>query len=365
MLKFNRLLLLILLAIWSSTALTAFAQQIIPTPTPIPGSTLETILTRGQLTCGVNQEIFGFGFLNPNTGSISGINVDFCRALAAAIFRDASAIDLRLQTIDTPPDALLSGQLDVLFVQNTIQNLTQDARGGLDFGPPMFYDGQSIMVTTDSDIKTWEDLDEQTICSLSEGDDAANLATAMSQRGLSYDLQTFDKPADMQEAFLAGRCNAQTLDRSLLEIRRQSTDDPSAYVVWDAPFTRVAIAPIYRYGDQQWSGIVDWTMWGLIYAEEMGITSENIDEYLRLANETDEIYTNRVGLPIARLVDPILGLGGQLGLVNDFMVEVIRQVGNYGEIYDRSLGPESTLPIERSLNALWSDGGLIFSPLWR
>jgi len=364
MLKLKRLSLLLFVFVLVSPALTS-AQQFQPTPTPMPNSTLDNILTRGQVVCGVNQEIFGFGFLNPNTGSISGVYIDFCRALAAAIFRDASALELRLQTVDTPPDALLSGQIDVLFVQNTIENLSQDGQGGLDFGPPIFYDGQSIMVRTDSRIETWEDLDEQTICTLAGSDDEANLAAAMRERDLSYDLQPLNTPAEMQEAFLAGRCNAQTLSRSLLEIRRQSTDDPSAYTVWSEPFTRVAIAPTYRYGDQQWSSIVDWTIWGLIYAEELGITSENIDEYLRVENETDEIYTNRVGLPIARLVDPFLGLGGQLGLMNDFMVEVIRQTGNYGEIYDRSLGPESALPIERSLNALWSDGGLIFSPLWR
>ncbi len=364
MLKLKRtpFLLILLVLIWPSLT---FAQQLIPTPTPVPGSMLDTVLTRGQLICGINQEIFGFGFLNPNTGSISGINIDFCRAVATAIFGDATAIDLRLQTVDTPPTALLSGQLDVLFIQHTAQNLTQDAQGGLDFGPPIFYDGQSIMVRTDSGIEAWEDLDEQTICALTGSDDLSNLDSAMSQRGLNYDLLSLDTPAAMQEAFLAGRCNAQTLSRSLLEIRRHSTDDPSSYVVWSEPFTRVAIAPVYRYGDQQWSSIVDWTIWGLIYAEELGVSSENIDEFLRLEDETDEIYTTRVGLPIARLVDPFLGLGGQLGLANDFMAEVIRQNGNYGEIYDRSLGAASTLPIERSLNALWSDGGLIFSPLWR
>jgi general L-amino acid transport system substrate-binding protein len=361
----KRLFFSLMLLMFIGPSLTSAQQFIPPTPTPMPDSTLATVLTRGQLICGVNQEIFGFGFLNPNTGSISGIYVDFCRALATAIFRDAGAIDLRLQTVDTPPNALLSGQLDVLFVQNTIENLTQDAQGGLDFGPPVFYDGLSIMVRIDSRIETWEDLDEQTICTLAGSDDEANLAAAMSQRGLSYDLQSLDTPAEMQEAFLAGRCNAQTLARSLLEIRRQSTDDPSAYTVWSQPFTRAAIAPVYRYGDQQWSSIVDWTVWGLIYAEELGIGSENIDEFLRLENETDENYTNRVGLPVARLLDPFLGLGGTLGLTSDFMTEVIRQVGNYGEIYSRSLGSESALLIERSLNALWSDGGLIFSPLWR
>jgi general L-amino acid transport system substrate-binding protein len=221
------------------------------------------------------------------------------------------------------------------------------------------------MVRIDSRIETWEDLDEQTICTLDESDDEINLASAMSERGLSYDLQTFQTPAAMQEAFLAGRCNAQTLARALLEIRRQSTDDPTAYVVWEMPFTRVAIAPVYRYGDQQWSSIVDWTIWGLIYAEELGITSENIDEFLRIEGEEDENYTERVGLPVARLLDSGLGLGGDLGLTNNFMVEVIRQVGNYGEIYNRWLGPSSSLPIERSLNALWSEGGLIFSPLWQ
>ncbi|MBZ0286879.1 MAG: amino acid ABC transporter substrate-binding protein, partial [Anaerolineae bacterium] len=153
--------------------------------------------------------------------------------------------------------------------------------------------------------------------------------------------------------------------RSLLEIRRFSTDNPFSYIVWNQPFTRVVIAPVYRYGDQQWANIGNWTLWGLIQAETLGITSKNVSEFIRLSDEPDESYLGRVGLPVAQLLDAKLGLGGQLGLPNDFMYTVIEQVGNYGEIYERALGSTSALPIERQLNQLVTAGGLIAAPDWR
>ncbi len=335
-----------------------------PTPEP-PGPTLAAVLTRGQLICGVNGDIFGFGFLNPNTGDITGIHVDFCTAIAVAIFGDVAAVDYRLQPINTPPTSLLNGQVDVMLLHSLTRNLTEDSSTALQFGPFIFYDGQSVMVRFDSGIATWEDLSGETICTIAGTPAEANIQAEMQRRGLPFDLLTFDSGAAVQEAFQSGRCDAQTLERSLLEIRRQSTEIPADYVVWEQPFTRTGQGVLLRYGDKQWEAIVNWTLWGLIHAEELGINSRNVGEFVRREGETDEAYTARVGLPIAQFLDISLGTGSRLGLPGDFMVEVIRQVGNYAEIYNRHLGPESALPMTRGLNELWQNGGLLEAPPWR
>lgn len=334
-------------------------------PTPVIGPTLAAVQARGQLICGVNEEIFGFGFLNPNTGNITGIYVDFCRAITTAVLDDPASVDLRLESFGTPPTQLLEGEFDLMIVQHLSRTLSQDTIPGLAFGAPVFYDGQSVMVRQESGIETWENLDGQTICVLQDSLSETNFVAEMTRRGLAYDLLELATPVEMHEAFLAGRCSVQTNDRSLLEIRRFSTSSPFSYEVWNEPFTRVPIAPVYRYDDQQWANIVDWTLWGLIHAEMLGITSQNIDQFVRITGETDDAYLARVGQPVARLLDSTLGIGSRLGLENDFMVDVIRHVGNYGEIYDRSLGPASTLPVERSINALAVNGGLISAPEWR
>ncbi len=344
--------------------LPAFAQDEQPTVTPA-GPTLESVLARGQVICGVNEELFGFGFLNPNTGDITGIYVDFCRAIATAVLGDPAAVDLRLTRYGTPPTALLEGDLDVMIVQHITPTLTQVTTPGLVFGAPVFYDGQSVLTRVESGIETWENLDGQSICVLQDSQSESDFIAEMTRRNLTYDLLRLASANEIHEAFLAGRCSAQINDRSLLEIRRFSTDNPFSYDVWTEPFTRVAVAPLYRYADQQWGNIVDWTLRGLIHAEALGITSANLDEYLRTEGESDEAYVARVGLPVARLLDATLGLGSRLGLANDFLVPIIRQLGNYGEIYDRSLGPSSALPIERSINALAINGGLIAAPDWR
>jgi general L-amino acid transport system substrate-binding protein len=339
------------------------AQPEIPPPAE-PGPTLARVQARGQVVCGVNEDVFGFGFLNPNTGSITGINVDFCAAVAAAVFGDSTAVDLRLLAFDAAPDALLSGELDLALLHNFTHTLAADSSVKLAFGPPLFYDGQSIMVRADSGIEGWPDVNGETICTVG-GVAETSIRDALTERGLRYDLLTFPSIGAMQEAFLAGRCTVQTLERSILEIRRQMTDVPTDYVVWEQPFTRVVKGPVYRYGDKQWSAIINWTLWGLIHAEELGITSENLSMRLRQPGETDDAYIARVGRSTALLLDDTLGIGSRLGLANNFMVPVIRQVGNYGEIYNRHLGASSALPISRSLNNLWGRGGLLQAPPWR
>lgn len=353
-------------AFWVLTLLLLFpwsAQAQPETPTaPEPGRTLSAIQQRGQLICGVNEDIYGFGFLNPNTGDITGLYVDFCKALAVATLGDTVATDLRLLAADSPLAELEAGQIDVLFAHGLHQRLTTNP--DLDFGPPVFYDGFSVMVLADSAMEDWPDLAGETVCVIAESLAQAAFETEMTRRDLAYSLLPIANRSQLREAFTSGRCDVVTMERTLLEIMRSSTDTPTAYAVWTAPFTRQEQSPIFLYGDKQWRDIVHWTIWGMIEAEAMGITQENLADYRRLPAETDEAYITRIGIEAAQLVDPVLGLGRQIGLAPDFMAQVIQQVGNYGEVYANNFGPLSKLPIDRALNQLWTQGGLLTAPYW-
>jgi general L-amino acid transport system substrate-binding protein len=317
------------------------------------GPTLGSIRARGQVACGVNQELFGFGYLDPNTGEISGFDVDFCRALAAAIFGDVNAVQLELMTVEDGEAALRSGELDVLL-HNVSQTLTTATAEQLDFGPPNFYDGQSIMALAEDALDTWTSLEGKIIC-VFDGPTLVNLESAMARQGLSYEPLTFTTENEAQRAFLDGRCDALTGNWVRLVDARRETSNASAYAIWEAPFTIEPLVPVYRYGDEQWGDIIEWTIYGLIQAEVLGVTSENIDESVVSAN-----------LEIAALLGSSGELGSRLGLTENFMVEVIRQVGNYGEIYDRHLGADSQqpVPLARGINQLWTAGGLIYAPPW-
>ncbi len=334
-------------------------------PAPPPGPTLAAVLARGQVLCAVNEEVFGFGFLNPNTGEITGLYADLCRAVAAAVFGDPAALDLRLRPYGAPPDDLLAERLDLLFDHGLTRTLTADARSGLAFGAPVFYDGLALMHRAALELPDLAALEGRSVCAVAGTPAQDSLRAALNSQNIAYEMVALDSLPAMYAAFEAGRCDAQAAPRSLLEIRRWSSADPISYRVWDQPIALVAHTPVYRHGDEQWADIVNWTLWGLIQAEAVGITSANLSAFLRAGAETDEAYVARVGLPAARLLDPALGAGGALGLANDFMARVIRRLGNYAEIYNRSLGPDSDVPIPRGVNRLVRDGGLLDSPSWR
>lgn len=334
-----------------------------PTQTPI-SPTLAAIQARGQVICGIDEEVFGFGFLNPNTGDISGIQVDFCRALAAATIGEAAAVDYRLHLLNAAPAEIIAEGADVLFHHTFVPTLAKQP--GLDIGRAVvFYDGTTVMLEGTNRPVEWADLGGTSVCVVANSYSARNFAAEMDQRNLPYEETDFPTIADMRTAFFEGMCSAQVLDRSLLEIIRFSTSTPDSYTVWQSPFARRAITALYPYGDEGWGDLVDWTLWGLIQAEKLNISSTNIADMMRRANESADDYVRRVGQPVALLLDAETGLGSSLGLANGFMAGVIRQVGNYGEIYDRNLGPESALPIERGLNELWANGGLLDAPTWQ
>jgi general L-amino acid transport system substrate-binding protein len=330
------------------------------------GGTLQLVRERGKLICGVNQELLGFGYLDPNTSEIVGFDIDFCKAYAAAIFGEASAATLDLNVVSTQNrlTALAAGEIDVL-VRNTTWTLTRDTENALDFGPTNFYDGQTLMVRAGEGLEdNWDALDGVTICSTAGTTTEKNATDAMNARGLSFELLTFESTADTMSAFVDGRCDVETSDRSQLVALAAAQADPAAYYVWQENISKEPLGPAYRQNDSQFADVINWTSYGLVQAEEFGITSANIDEFLRQDGESDEAYTARVGSEIARFLDGTLGIGGKLGLANDFMANVIRAVGNYGEIFERHLGTNG-LGMERGYNGLWSQGGLQYAPAWR
>lgn len=350
-------LIALLLALVVSTAA---AQE----PTPIgPGPTLSGILAKGEVTCGLNQNLPGFGFLDPNTGIVRGMDVDLCRALAAAIFGDAGAVNIIPYPDDGGLDDLRSGELDILL-RNYPVSLTLEG-SGLAFGPVIFHNGQSIMVENTSGIVGWPNLEGTTVCYVVDSATQEALLDELERRDINYEAMPMGNLVDVSRAFFSGQCDAMAGDRLDLEQVRRGSTDAASFNVWSEPdlmYAHAPFAPLIRYPDEQWAGIVEWTLLGLIRAEELGISSENIAALARRAGEDDTAYSDRVGTSVARFLElnpPWLAL--PVG----FMAAILRDVGNYGEVYARYLGDTGDLPVPRSLNALANDGGLFFVPSWR
>jgi general L-amino acid transport system substrate-binding protein len=346
-----------------------------PTPTPAPaGPTLNSIRARGELLCGVNQDVYGFGFLDPNTGDVTGFQVTLCRALAAALFGDPAAAQMVIHsTREQALAALAAGELDVLLRDET-ETLSLDS-SGYQFGPVVFYSGQGMLIRSDGPAD-WEALNDQTVCVTSGSVAEEALPFAMRSRGLGVQLLPLESDAAAWEALQEGRCDAQSANRVPLAIQRQRADDPTSYTVWeDVLYTREPIAPLLRAGDDQWADIVRWTMYGLLTAERLNLSSAVVNTLVRQELGTDSSgrpllevdadYVARVGPEVSRLLDATLGSGRPLGLQANFMLPVLQTVGHYGEIVERHFGVNSVLPLPRGVNALVEAGGWLYAPDWR
>ncbi len=315
---------------------------------------LAAVKSNGVLRCGVNSGVPGFGFLN-EAGEFVGFDTDFCRALAVAIFGEPS-VEFRPLTAAERFTALQTGEIDVL-IRNTTWTFSRDVELGTDFGTTTFYDGQGMMVRRDSGFDTLADMDGATVCVLSGTTTELNLADAFSARGTSYDPLVFDKSDETAAAYDEGRCDGLTSDKSQLAGLRTTMAVPTDHKILPETMSKEPLGPVWAQGDQQWGDLVRWVTNGLIIAEEKGITSANVAEIAE-------------GSPTDPEVSRLLGLEGEfgalLGLAPDFMVDVISAVGNYGEIYERHLGPDGTdIPRAGSFNALARDGGVLYAPPWR
>jgi general L-amino acid transport system substrate-binding protein len=318
------------------------------------GPITQAVLDRGELICGANGGgLAGFAVVN-DSGEWEGFDVDICRAVAAAVLGDANAVSFRPLEAGERQAALQSGEID-LMSRNTTFTLSRDVVWGATFGPTTFYDGQGFAVKAESGITTVEELEGLTICVQSGTTTELNLADAMAVRGLEYSPLVFAEASPTWQTYLDGGCDAFTTDKSGIVAYVGSSADPSAHVILDETISKEPLGPLSPSSDEQFADIVRWTVYGLIQAEEYGITSTNIDEVL--GSEVPEIQRF--------LGQGDNATGSLFGIPNDFMVTVIRQVGNYGEIYDRNLGPDTPFNLGRGLNALYTDGGLMYSPPFR
>ncbi len=317
------------------------------------GDTLKTVRDRGVLKCGGNANVPGFGYLDPDTNQFSGFDIDFCRAIAAAVLGDANAVEVIPTTGTSRFPTLQSGEVDVL-VRNTTWTISRDTSLGFDFAPTTFYDGQGMMVRKDSGITSLADLEGGTICVQSGTTTEKNLADVMRALDIPYEPKVFPDAPSTLEAYDSGACDGFTTDKSGLVSQQVLLSDPSAHTILDETMSKEPLGPLVRHGDNNWGDIVTWVVFCTFSGEEYGITSENVDDML---NSDDPVIQNILG---------VTGdLGTAMGLSNDFCYQVIKQVGNYEEIYNRNLGPDTPFNLPRGLNALYTEGGLLYAPPFR
>ena len=313
---------------------------------------LQRVQNRGRLICGVHGSLAGFGNVDPQ-GIFVGFDVDFCKAVAAAIFGDPNLVDYRPLTAQERFTAVQTGEVDMLS-RNTTWTIARDTSVGMDFAPVTFYDGQGMMVRQAEGITTLDQLDGASICVQSGTTTELNLADVFRSRGINYTPVVFADADATWAAYDEGRCDAFTTDKSGLAAYRLRAQNPNDHIILEETMSKEPLAPAVLQGDPQWRDIVSWVIFGIITAEEYGITSENVDTFL---NSEDPNVRRLLG------VEGELGQG--MGLANDFMVNVIRAVGNYEEIYNRHLGPETPLNIPRAQNQLYTEGGLLYAPPFR
>jgi len=314
------------------------------------GDTLQTVMDRGRVICGGNAAVPGFGYLDPDTQQYAGFDIDFCKAMAAAIFDDPGAYEIVPATGQSRFPILQSGEVDIL-IRNTTWTIARDTSLGFDFGPVTFYDGQGMMVRRDSGIETLEDLDGGSVCVLQGTTTEQNLADVMRFLGVDYEPIVLPDATATREAYDQGRCDGFTADKNSLVSQQILLTVPEDHVVLPATMSKEPLGPLVRHGDNNWGDIMTWVVNCTIDAEEYDVTSENVDDMM---GSDDPVIQNLLGAAG--------DLGLALGLSVDFCARVIRHVGNYAEIYNRNLGPDTPFNLPRGLNALYTDGGLLYSP---
>ncbi len=313
-------------------------------------SLLNSVTSRGTLACGVNGQLPGFSFVN-ESGEYSGLDVDICRAIAAALFDDPDAVEYRNLSAQERFTAVQTGEVDVLS-RNTTDTISRDTSVGLEFAPTVFYDGQGMLVSRASGFTELEDMAGASICVQAGTTTELNLADQMRRRGVEYTPVVFDDEDALYAAYASGRCQGATSDRSQLTARRTTLPTPDDHVVMDVVMSKEPLAPAVVNGDTNWSDAVKWIVYALIQAEEFGITSDNIDSFQNTEDPNIQRFLGLEG-----------NLGEDMGLPNDFAARAVRAVGNYGEIYERNIG--EPFGLERGPNELWTNGGLMYSPPFR
>ena len=317
--------------------------------TAAQANTLKTVENRGEVVCGVSQGLPGFS--NPdNQGSWTGIDVDICRALAAAIFGNPKAVKYTALSAKERITALQSGEVDLL-ARNTTWSMHRDTALGVDFAAVNYYDGQGFMVRKELGVRSAKELDGATLCTNQGTTTELNAADYFRANGMKYDMVAFEKADEAIAAYNTGRCDAYTTDHSALYAQRLKLTDPKAHMVLPEIISKEPLSPVVRQGDDVWADIVQWSHYATVAAEELGVTSKNIDRMKSSKNPS-----------IRRLLGLDGTFGDNLGIRQDWAYQIVRHVGNYGEIFERNVGVNTPLGIKRGLNALWTKGGLQYAP---
>jgi general L-amino acid transport system substrate-binding protein len=314
------------------------------------GKDLDAIKARGQLICGVNTGVAGFAQAD-SQGKWVGLDVDVCRAVAAAIFGDSEKVKYVPTTAQQRFTALQSGEVDIL-ARNTTVTLTRDTALGLDFTAVNYYDGQGFMVNKKLGVKSAKELNGATVCVQPGTTTELNLADYFRTNKMTFKPVVIEKVEEVRAAFFSGRCDVYTTDASgLYSTRAANAPNPDDYMVLPEIISKEPLAPAVRHGDNQFADIVRWSQYAMLEAEEYGISSKTVDEMLKSENPS-----------IKRILGVTPGMGKALGVDEAWVVNIVKQVGNYGESFERNVGMGSPLKIDRGLNKLWTQGGIQYAP---
>ena len=337
----------------TATGMTALLAAVIGTGEASAGPVLDAAKARGALVCGVGTGTAGY-MLADSQGKWRGLSVDVCRAVAAALFGDAEKVKYQPLTSQQRFTALQSGEVDVL-VGNATWTLTRDTALGLDFVGVYYYDGQSFLVPKKLGVKSAKELNGATVCVAPGTTTELNLADYFRTNKMTFKPVVIEKIDEIRAAFFAGRCDVYTTDASSLAATRASNVPPPRtfddFLILPEVISKEPLGPVVRHGDNQFADIVRWSLYAMIEAEEYGISSTTVDEMMKSDNPT-----------IKRILGTTPGMGKSLGVDEKWVYNIIKQVGNYGESFDRNVGMGSALKIERGLNRLWTQGGLQYAP---
>lgn len=314
------------------------------------GSTLEAVQKKGFVQCGISDGLPGFSYADAK-GRYLGIDVDVCRAVAAAVFGDATKVKFSPLTAKERFTALQSGEIDILS-RNSTWTSSRDSAMGISFTGVTYYDGQGFLVNKKLGIKSAKELDGATVCIQAGTTTELNLSDYFRANGMKYTPITYDTSDESAKSVEAGRCDVLTSDQSQLYAQRIKLAAPDQYVVLPEVISKEPLGPAVRKGDSEWFDVVRWSLFAMLNAEELGINSKNVVEMTKTSKNPD----------IARLLGSEGEFGKDLKLPNDWVVQIVKQVGNYGEVFDRNVGAGSDLKIARGINALWNVGGLQYAP---
>ena len=338
------------IALWSAGAAAALAMTAGAALAASP--TLDAVKKRGQLICGTNTGLAGFAAPD-DKGVWTGFDVDVCRAVSAAIFADPDKVTYKPLTGKTRFPALQSGEIDLLS-RNTTWTFKRDVNLGFEFVGVNYYDGQGFIARKDLGIKSAKELDGASVCIQTGTTTELNLADFFRANDMKFKSVVVEDAAEARQNYAANRCDVYTTDRSGLAAQRSVLKDPDAHVILPEIISKEPLGPVVRHGDNVWGDIARWTLNALIVAEELGVTQANVDSMKTSKNPE-----------IKRLLGEEGDFGSMLGLSKDWAYQVVKAVGNYGEIYDRHIGPKTPIGLDRGVNNLWTNGGILYAPPFR